>query len=159
VAYKTYASPKSLSRRSFLRGSAAATSAAFLLPSLASAQTEGELLLWLPGGSDLFCKIHTGLLDGFSKTAAGITASKTVCGLGQDTEFTQALIGAISSGSPPDISMLWDSPVSLGAQGAFMPLDDMMAASKISIDTWPGGLLSSCQFKGVTYGLPVTAGV
>ena len=159
MAYKTYASPKSLSRRSFLRGSAAATSAAFLLPSLASAQTEGELLLWLPGGSDLFCKIHTGLLDGFSKTAAGITASKTVCGLGQDTEFTQALIGAISSGSPPDISMLWDSPVSLGAQGAFMPLDDMMAASKISIDTWPGGLLSSCQFKGVTYGLPVTAGV
>ena len=40
-----------------------------------------------------------------------------------------------------------------------MPLDDMMKGSQIPIETWPAGLLSSCQFKGVTYGLPVTAGV
>jgi len=128
------------------------------LPQGALAQAEGQLLLWLPGGSDLFCKIHTGLLDGFSK-GANLGPATTVCGLGQDTEFTQALIGSITAGAPPDISMLWDSPVSLGAQGAFMPLDDMMKGSKIPLETWPAGLLSSCQFKGVTYGLPVTAGV
>lgn len=153
----TFAAPRRISRRSFLAGSAA-LGTAMTLPAGAFAQQEGQLLLWLPGGSDLFCKIHTGLLEGFS-TGAGLGTATTVCGLGQDTEFTQALIGAITAGNPPDISMLWDSPVSLGAQGAFMPLDDMMKDSKIPIDTWPAGLLSSCQFKGVTYGLPVTAGV
>lgn len=153
----TFAAPRRISRRGFLAGSAA-LGTAMTLPAGAFAQQEGQLLLWLPGGSDLFCKIHTGLLEGFS-TGAGLGTATTVCGLGQDTEFTQALIGAITAGNPPDISMLWDSPVSLGAQGAFMPLDDMMKGSKIPIDTWPAGLLSSCQFKGVTYGLPVTAGV
>ncbi len=147
-----------VSRRGFLRGSAAATGALMVLPARALAQTEGQLLLWLPGGSPLFCEIHTGLLDGFS-AASGLGPATTMCGLGQDTEFTQALIGSIASGSPPDISMLWDSPVALGSQGAFMALDEMMAGSKISIDTWPAGLLSSCQFKGQTFGLPVTAGV
>ena len=154
----TYATPKALSRRRFLQSSSAAAGVLMALPGSAPAQTAGELLLWLPGGSDLFCKIHTGLLEGFVKTYA-MTRAKTVCGLGQNTEFSQALIGSITAGDPPDISMLWDSPVSLGAQGAFMALDAMMAKSKISIDTWPAGLLASCQFKGQTYGLPVTAGV
>ena len=157
MSQRTYAAPKSVSRRSFLHGSAAA-SVLMAVPGGAFAQAVGQLLRWLPGGSDLFCKIHTGLLDGFSK-GASLGPATTVCGLGQDTEFTQALIGSITAGNPPDISMLWDSPVSLGAQGAFMPLDDMMKGSRISIDTWPAGLLSSCQFKGQTYGLPVTAGV
>jgi multiple sugar transport system substrate-binding protein len=157
MSHKTFAAPGPISRRGFLAGSAA-VGAALSLPRGAFAQQEGQLLLWLPGGSDLFCKIHTGLLEGFS-ASAGLGPATTVCGLGQDTEFTQALIGAITAGSPPDISMLWDSPVSLGAQGAFMPLDDMMKGSKIPLETWPAGLLSSCQFKGVTYGLPVTAGV
>ncbi len=157
MSEKTYAVPGSISRRRFLHGSAAA-GAIMALPGATLAQAEGQLLLWLPGGSDLFCKIHTGLLEGFS-SSANLGPATTVCGLGQDTEFTQALIGSITAGSPPDISMLWDSPVSLGAQGAFMPLDEMMKNSKIGIDTWPAGLLSSCQFKGNTYGLPVTAGV
>lgn len=157
MSHTTFAAPRRISRRGFLAGSAALGSA-MTLPAGAFAQQEGQLLLWLPGGSDLFCKIHTGLLEGFS-SGAGLGAATTVCGLGQDTEFTQALIGAITAGNPPDISMLWDSPVSLGAQGAFMPLDDMMKGSKIPIETWPAGLLSSCQFNGVTYGLPVTAGV
>lgn len=159
MTHKIHAMPKGVSRRNFLRGSAAATGAMMLPVGGAMAQAQGELLLWLPGGSDLFCQIHTGLLSGFAPTETGISSSTTVCGLGQDTEFTQALIGSITAGNPPDISMLWDSPIALGAQGAFMPLDDMMAGSKISLDTWPAGLMSSCQFKGVTYGLPVTAGV
>ena len=157
MSHKTYAAPRSISRRSFLQSTAAA-GAAMALPGVALAQTEGQLLIWLPGGSDLFCKIHTGLLEGFSAKAK-LGPATTVCGLGQDTEFTQALIGSITAGSPPDISMLWDSPISLGAQGAFMPLDDMMKGSDIPLETWPAGLLSSCQFKGLTYGLPVTAGV
>lgn len=143
--------PFAPTRRGLLQGGAAfATLAA--LPRLAAAQS-APLSMWTPGGSELFCQIHTGLLQGF---AGGSTVQ---CGLGQDTEFTQALIGSIASGMPPDISMIWDSPVLLGSQGAFMPLDEMMANSRIAAETWPAGLLASCQFRGVTYGLPVTAGV
>lgn len=142
----TFAVPRHISRRGFLAGSAA-LGTAMVLPSGAFAQAEGQLLLWLPGGSELFCKIHTGLLEGFS-AGASLGAANTVCGLDQDTEFTQSLIGSITAGNPPDISMLWDSPVSLGAQGAFMPLDEMMKGSKIPLETWPAGLLSSCQFRG-----------
>ena len=115
MSHTTYAAPRSISRRGFLTSTAAA-GAALALPQGAFAQTEGQLLLWLPGGSDLFCKIHTGLLEGFS-AGAGLGPATTVCGLGQDTEFTQALIGSITAGAPPDISMLWDSPVSLGRAG------------------------------------------
>ncbi|QYZ69334.1 substrate-binding domain-containing protein [Neotabrizicola shimadae] len=147
----------SFSRRGFLRGTAA-TAGALMLPGRLMAQDLGPLVEWLPGGSPLFCEIHTGLLAGFAERG-GFSASETVCGLGQNTEFNQSLIGAIASGNPPDISMLWDSPVSLGAQGAFMPLDEMMKGSTIPLETWPGGLLASCQFRGVTYGLPVTAGI
>ena len=161
MALKTFARPKSygaVSRRGFLRGSAAATGAMMVLPRGAFAQVEGELLLWLPGGSDLFCEIQTGLLTDYS-AANGLNPSTTICGLGQDTEFSLALIGSITAGNPPDMSLLWDSPVALGSQGAFMALDEMMVGSKISIDTWPAGLLSSCQFRGQTFGLPVTAGI
>ena len=66
----TFAAPRRISRRGFLAGSAA-LGTAMTLPAGAFAQQEGQLLLWLPGGSDLFCKIHTGLLEGFS-TGAGL---------------------------------------------------------------------------------------
>ena len=157
MAYPTFAKPGALSRRGFLQGTAASAAAMMALP--AFAQAKGELLLWLPGGSDLFCKVQTGLLADWSAKNGGLGPSTTICGLGQDTAYNQALIGAITAGTPPDVALLWDAPVSLGTQGAFLALDDMMAKSKISIDTWPGGLLASCQFKGQTFGLPVTAGL
>ena len=144
------------SRRALLIGGGAAL-AATTLPRGVFAQSGGELSLWTPGGSDAFCKIHTGLIEGFAQGRGG--SAVVQCGLGQDTEYTQQLIGSIAAGSPPDISMLWDSPVLLGSQGAFIAIDDMMANSSIPADTWPAGLLSSCQFKGKTYGLPVTAGI
>ena len=159
MAYSSFAKTGALSRRGFLQGTAASAAAMMALPGGAFAQAKGELLLWLPGGSDLFCKVQTGLLADWAAKNDGLTASTTVCGLGQDTEYSQALIGAITAGAPPDIAVLWDAPVSLGTQGAFLALDDMMAKSKISIDTWPGGLLASCQFKGQTFGLPVAAGL
>ena len=98
MAYPTFAKPGALSRRGFLQGTAASAAAMMALP--AFAQAKGELLLWLPGGSDLFCKIHTGLLAGFAAKNDGLTGSKTVCGLGQNTEFSQALIGSITAGDP-----------------------------------------------------------
>ena len=124
-----------LNRRHFL-GTSAAAAGAFAFAPRAFAQS-GELKMWTPGGSDLFCQIHTGLIQGFASRTEGFSGATVQCGLGQDTEFTQALIASIASGSPPDISMLWDSPVALGSQGAFMPLDEMMAASRIPVETWP----------------------
>lgn len=159
MAYPMTATTRALSRRGFLKGTAASAGAMMVLPGGAFAQAEGAVLQWLPGGSDLFCRVHTDLLTTWAAQNAGVTATETVCGLGQDTAFNQALIGAITGGTPPDMSLLWDAPVSLGTQGAFVPLDDMMANSIISLDTWPGGLLASCQFKGQTFGLPVTAGI
>lgn len=154
MAYPTLASRPS--RRTVLLTGAAAL-AATGLPCGAFAQSGGELSLWTPGGSETFCNIQTSLIEGFAQRAGGTAAVQ--CGLGQDTEYTQQLIGSIAAGSPPDISMLWDSPVLLGSQGAFVAIDEMMAKSAIPADTWPAGLLSSCQFKGQTFGLPVTAGV
>ena len=159
MAYPMSAKTGALSRRGFLQGTAASAAAMMALPGGAFAQVKGELLLWLPGGSDLFCKVQTGLLADWVAKNDGLTASSTVCGLGQDTAYNQALIGAITGGTPPDLALIWDAPVSLGTQGAFLALDDMMAKSIISIDTWPGGLLASVQFKGQTFGLPVTAGI
>jgi len=89
----------------------------------------------------------------------GIGTATLQCGLGSTDEFAQILIGAISGGTAPDISIVWDSPVALGARGAFTPLDEMMVGTRIAAKTWPAGLLGSCQWKGVTYGLPVTAGL
>ena len=51
MALSTYAAPKGLGRRSFLRGTAAATGA-MMLPRGAFADAQDALLVWLPGGSD-----------------------------------------------------------------------------------------------------------
>ncbi len=159
MRHRLHANFSGLGRRSFLRGSAAAFGAFGLLPRGALAQAPGELTLWTPGGSELFCQIHTGLLQDFASRTEGLSGSAMQCGLGLTTEYAQSLIGAIASGSPPDVSLLWESPLALGLQGAFMPLDEMMAGSRISAETWPAGLLKSVQFNGQTLGLPVTAGI
>ena len=130
MSLSTFAAPKGVSRRSFLRGTVAATGAA-MLPGGAFAQSKDGLLVWLPGGSDVFCKLHTGLLQDYA-AKNGLGESKLTCGLGADTDYSQAMIAAVAAGSPPDVALTWDSPVSLGSQGAFLALDDMMAKSKIS---------------------------
>ena len=150
-----------MNRRAVLRGAGAAGALAVAgLPRGAFAQGTDTITMWTPGGSTLFCDIHTKVLADFAAGADGLSGSEIACGFGDGGDYTQRLFGAIASGQVPDISMLWDSPVSLGAQGAFLPLDDYMARLPgLAVQNWPGGLLASCQFRGQTYGLPVTAGV
>jgi multiple sugar transport system substrate-binding protein len=145
-----------IDRRTLLKAAAALGASTAFGGNNAFAQG-GELSLWTPGGSPLFCDIQTGLLGKWSGPK-GITPAIT-CGQGQNTEYTQSLMGAVAAGNPPSISMLWESPIALGSQGAFMPIDDMLAKSSVPVATWPGQLLKSCQFRDKTYGLPVTAGV
>ena len=123
------------------------------------AQGSGELTVWTPGGSPAFCEIHTKVVN--DVVAKGAAASGSLqCGIGAANEFAQALLAAIAAGSPPDVAMIWDTPVALGSQGAFVELDPYMAKSaNLAVENWPAGLLASCQFKGKTYGLPVAAGV
>lgn len=147
------------SRRGFLAGSAAAMGIG-ALPRTLSAQAAGTLTMWTPGGSTLFCDIHTKILNDFAATRGDLTGVSISCGFGDGADYTQRLFGAIAARAVPDISMLWDSPVSLGVQGAFVELDPYMASLPgLAPENWPGGVLASCQFGGKTYGLPVTAGV
>jgi multiple sugar transport system substrate-binding protein len=144
------------SRRGFLAG----TAAALALPGGLRAQAAGSLTMWTPGGSTLFCDIHTKILTDFAASRGDLSGSEISCGFGDGADYTQRLFGAIAARQVPDISMLWDSPVSLGVQGAFMELDPYMATLPgLAPENWPDGILASCQFGGKTYGLPVTAGV
>jgi ABC-type glycerol-3-phosphate transport system substrate-binding protein len=151
------ARPAGIGRRGFLAFSAAAAGGLVMLPRRALAQG-GELTMWTPGGSPVFCAMHDGLLQGWA-AGNGVTTATLQCGLGANEEYAQVLLGAIAGGNAPDLSIVWDSPIALGARGAFTPLDDMLPGTKIAAETWPAGLLSSCQYGGKTFGLPVTAGL
>ena len=152
-------------RRNVLRGAAGfgaatlvgASSAGF---SPAAARQDSVLRYWLPGGSPLFCETHGAILNAFVETRQGVTAEEVQCGTAESDDFIQVLLGAIAAKNPPDVTILWDTPVSLGVRGALEPLNERMAASQYSqLENWPAGLLSSTQFGGETWGLPVTAGV
>lgn len=148
-----------LKRRTFLSGSVA-LAATTSFPARLAAQGTDRLTMWTPGGSNLFCDIHTKLINDFVASRASLSGADLTCGFGDGGDYTQRLFGAIAAGQVPDVSMLWSSPVSLGVQGAFLPLDDYMATLPgLALENWPGGLLASCQFEGKTYGLPVAAGV
>jgi ABC-type glycerol-3-phosphate transport system substrate-binding protein len=152
-------SARPLSRRRFLQSSALAAGAlgaAGALPRSALAQA-GQLQLWTPGGSPLMCEIHAALLATFAERQGGLDVSGLRCG-GHAGGFSESLIAAIAAHTPPDVTLLWDSPVSLGAQGVFLALDEMMAGSRIPAESWPAGLLATTQFRGQTFGLPVAAG-
>jgi ABC-type glycerol-3-phosphate transport system substrate-binding protein len=69
------------------------------------------------------------------------------------------LQAAIAAGNAPDASIIWTSPVAYAAVNGAEPLDDYLAGSKFSqLENWPPAVLASCQWKGKTYGLPITAG-
>ena len=142
-------------RRDFLKGGVAILT---LAATGGVGRAAAPLTVWTPGGSPSFCEVQTKIVNDFVAKAGG-GAGSLQCGIGAATEFSQALLAAIAGGNPPDVTVLWDSPIALGSQGAFVALDDYMAKSSvINAENWPGALLASCQFKGQTFGLPVAAG-
>ncbi len=127
---------------------------------LAAAQEPTVLRFWTPGGSPMFCDVHGEIAADYAALTPGISFEEIQCGVAESDDFIQILLASIASGQPPDGTILWDTPVSLGSRGALEPLDEMMAASTYAkAENWPEGLLGSCQFKGQTFGLPVTAGL
>jgi len=111
---------------------------------------------WTPGGSARYCQNFSNIARDFHKLHPNITIGKTTCGTGQQ-DFLTVLLARIAAGNPPDATIYWDSPVTLGARGAVMQLDPLMAVSQYSqAKNWPASALASCQFRGKTWGLPLT---
>ncbi len=126
----------------------------------AAAQDAVTLTIWTPGGSPTFCGVQDEIATNYEATNPAVQIDEIQCGTGGADDFIQVLLGSIAAGNPPDATLLWQTPVALGARGALTPLDDLMAASTYAkAENWPAGLLSTCQYQGQTFGLPVTAGI
>lgn len=129
----------------------------------AAPRTIGEneadaITFWTPGGSAAYCAGFDVISKQFAEANPGMKVGGVQCGAG-DQQFLEVFLARVAAGNPPDVSIIWDSPVSLAARGALEPIDDLMKGSKYSaVENWPAGLLSSCQYQGKTYGLPVAAG-
>ena len=125
-----------------------------------AAQEGAALRFWVPPGSPKFCEIHQEIAADYQATAQGVTFQEVQCLPGEADDYIQAILAAIAAGNPPDGMVIWDTPVSLGARDALLPLDELMAASEhAQVEKWPAGLLASCQYGGVTYGLPAVSGL
>lgn len=152
--------PLSMSRREFLRVAGMGSGSLFILASCGTSTSSGTVTLtfWLPGGSQTYCATHNKIEQDFTKLHPNIKMNPVLCGTGQQ-DFNQVLLARIAAGNPPDASISFDSPVSMGARGALEPLDAMMNTSQYSkVSDWPSAVLASCQYQGKTYGLPMTAG-
>jgi multiple sugar transport system substrate-binding protein len=125
-----------------------------------AAQDQVALRFWVPPGSPLYCEVQQEIAADYAAENQGIRFEEVQCLPGETDDYFQAILAAIAAGNPPDGMIIWDTPVSLGARDALVPIDDLMAASEhAQVEKWPAGLLASCQYNGQTYGLPVTAGL
>ncbi|HEX7735675.1 MAG TPA: sugar ABC transporter substrate-binding protein [Ktedonobacteraceae bacterium] len=150
-----------VNRRTFLQMvGALGGGALFLTACGGSSSTPGKVKLefWTPGGSAPFCGAFDDAGKAFTLAHPDITFAPVTCGTGKQ-DFNEALLARIAAGNPPDVVILWGSPVALGARHALQALDSYMPGSQhCQTSKWPSGALASCQFKGSTYGFPLLAG-
>ncbi|HLI87813.1 MAG TPA: extracellular solute-binding protein [Ktedonobacteraceae bacterium] len=149
-----------VSRRRFLQVSAVGGGMFLLAACGGGGSSSGPIKLtyWLPGGSAPYCTANNTIQKNFEKLHPNIQMPPVLCGTGNQ-DFTEVLLSHIAAGDPPDATIFWDSPVTLGVRGAALDLTAMMQNSRNSqVDKWPAGALASCQFNGKIYGLPLTAG-
>jgi len=156
----------SLSRRRFLylsgalaaSGALVATDAPRALASRARASSTTTLQFWVPPGGTPWCQTLDTVEHNYMKLHPSVHLSPTLCGTGKQ-DYMTVVLARITAGNPPDAMVSWNTPVSLGIQGALVPLDDLMVHSQYSQKSnWPSSVLASCQFGGKTYGLPATEG-
>jgi ABC-type glycerol-3-phosphate transport system substrate-binding protein len=130
-------------------------------PTTAPAAATGDktvLTFWTPGGSQTYCKGFGTISANYEKLHTNIDIADVMCGTG-DQAFKEVLLARIAAGNPPDSTIIWDSPISLGSRGSLEPLDDLMQTAQYAgKGNWPAPVLASCVYNGKTYGLPVAAG-
>lgn len=150
-----------VSRRKFLQMVGGLGGGALLLTACGgSSATSGNVKLefWTPGGSAPYCGALDDAGKAFGLDHANIKLAPVTCGTGKQ-DFNEALLARIAAGNPPDVVILWGSPVALGARKALQALDSYMPNSQhCQVNKWPSGALASCQFEGKTYGFPLLAG-
>jgi ABC-type glycerol-3-phosphate transport system substrate-binding protein len=149
-----------VSRRTFLQMMGALGGGALLLTACGGSSSSGTVKLefWTPGGSAPYCGALNDAGKAFALGHAGVQLAPVTCGTGSQ-DFNEALLARIAAGNPPDVVILWGSPVSLGARHALQALDAYMPDSQhCQVSKWPAGALASCQFGGSTYGFPLLAG-
>jgi len=137
-----------------------ASGATVVAPTVAAAGGGGKTTVsfWTPGGSATFCKGFATISADYEKLHPNIDIGEVQCGTG-DQDFQQVLLARIAAGNPPDSTIVWASPIALGARGSLEALDDMMSTSEYAAKAnWPDSVLASCVFNGKTWGLPVSAG-
>lgn len=128
-------------------------------PAAAAPSTDKTVVtFWTPGGSEGFCNNFAVIAADYEKRNPNIDIAEVQCGTG-DQAFNEVLLARIAAGNPPDATIVWDSPIALGARGSLEALDELMATSQFAAkENWPTPVLASCIFGGKTYGLPVAAG-
>jgi len=154
-----------LSRRRFLYRTGALAAAGALasrspLSALASRAPANAVRLnfTLPGGSTSYLQAMQAIADTYARLHPNISFNKVTKYSGKD-DYKLPLLASIAAGNPPDVTVVWDSPVGFGVQGAVEPIDGYMPTSSASAaKDWPAAALASCQFGGKTWGLPATAG-
>jgi multiple sugar transport system substrate-binding protein len=122
------------------------------------AQAPVPLTFWVPGGSDVVCRLQNDLAADFAAMQTAAVVDTVSC-IGNVEDFIQSFLAAIAAGNPPSASIVWETPVALGARGALLPIDGYLASSeRAGLADWPEGLLASCRWNGQTFGVPVVAG-
>jgi len=115
------------------------------------------LTFWTPGGSDQYCEGFQVIGQNYMEENPNITMNPTLCNPTGEN-YDEVLLANIAAGTPPDATIVWNSPVSYAVRNALEELDGPMATSKnSSLENWPEGVLGSCQYQGKTYGLPASA--
>ena len=170
--------PKNVNRRDFLKlaglsGGVAALAACGTqdAPTTAPQPEEGggeeeeqpvemekvALTFWTPGGSDQYCAGFQVIGENYMKENPNIIMNPTQCNPTGEN-YDEVLLANIAAGTPPDATIVWNSPVSYAVRGALEELDAAMGTSKnSSLENWSEGVLGSCQYQGKTYGMPAAA--
>ena len=111
----------SLNRRQLVLGAGAGAAALAVggrsgwSPLTAAAQDKTEIVFWTPGGSPTYCEAHTQIAADYTAENPNVTVNFQ-CGTDSET-FLERFLGSIAAGNPPDASVIWHNPVSLGARG------------------------------------------
>jgi ABC-type glycerol-3-phosphate transport system substrate-binding protein len=155
---------ESLSRRRFLGlggalvtgGALAARGYSGVLAAPAGASPV-KVTFWATGGAQPYCAVLDVLAREFSKTRPDIEV-QTEC-VSDPVNVQTALLARIAAGNPPDGFNDFDTPIALAARGALEPIDDLMAQARYARkENIPAAALSSCQYGGQMWGLPVRIG-
>ena len=94
-------------------------------------------------------------VDAYVEMNENVTFAPLIWAFDSTEGTLEGLLSRVAAGTPPDIALMWDSPVSLGVRGAASELDDLMVLSNYSaLEEWPERLFRSCRFAGKTYGFP-----